>query len=51
MKDLAVHATLATAMLRDQLGSKNDTCFQDTRTEGVGLDMSIAQGEKGAQSR
>ena len=30
MEDFAIHPTPATAMLREQLGGKNDICFQET---------------------
>ena len=46
MKDFGIHSTLPTAMLREQLGGKNDICFLETRTEGIGFHMSITRGRK-----
>ena len=40
MKDFWMHPTLATAMLREQLGGKNDISFQETRTAVIGCDTS-----------
>ena len=42
MKDFATHPTLATAMLREQLGGKNDVSFLEAQTEGIGFDKSSA---------
>ena len=43
MKDFSIHPTLATAMLREQLGGKNHICFQERHSDGNGVDRSIKQ--------
>ena len=44
MKGFATNPTLATAMLREQLGGKNDVSFLEAQTEGIGFDKSKESG-------
>ena len=44
MLDSLVLPTLAAALLKEQIGGRNTSCFQDLQVMGVGFDKSIKQG-------
>ena len=46
MKEMDIAPVLAGAILREQISSKYDICFQETRISGIHFDRSIKQGGK-----